>query len=343
MPPSPTTVRLACLGFVFDRHAQALIRQGAPAGFELAFAERPQDMSEAMLAESEVLLVTAPVTDAMMARAPRLRFIQKWGTGYDKIDTEAARRRGIAVAITAGVNADTIAEHAIALMLATLRRIPLADRALREGRWISGEIRPVGQRLYGKTVGIVGFGNIGRAVARQLRGFDGEVLYFTRGGPVAGELAHGARFVPFEELLAQSDIVTLHCPGGAANAGMFDAAALARMKPGATLVNAARGDLVVEADLVAALTSGRLAGAGLDVFAEEPLRADSPLRSLDNVVLTPHSAGSLMDDVPIMAAHAFRNITAFLGGETLPARDVVVPPAAPRAPVSSKGRDDDTR
>ncbi len=177
-------IRMACLGLVFDRHAEAVIRRCAPANFELAFAERPEDMTEAMLTDSDVLLVTAPVTDAMMQRAPRLRFIQKWGTGYEKIDVAAAERHGITVAITAGVNADTIGEHALALMLATLRRIPLADRALREGRWISGEIRPVGQRLNGKTVGIIGFGNIGRAVARQLRGFDGTVLYYKRGGAV---------------------------------------------------------------------------------------------------------------------------------------------------------------
>ncbi|QJP14151.1 hypothetical protein G3545_11120 [Starkeya sp. ORNL1] len=325
-------IRIACLGLVFDRHAEAMIRRCAPANFELSFAERPEDMTEATLTESDVLLVTAPVTDAMMRRAPRLRFIQKWGTGYEKIDVAAAERHGITVAITAGVNADTIGEHAIALMLATLRRIPLADRALRECRWISGDIRPVGQRLYGKTVGIIGFGNIGRAVARQLRGFDGTVLYYKRGGAVAEELAHGASFATFDELLGRSDLITLHCPGGGANVGMIDRAAIARMKPGATLINVARGDLVVETDLVAALASGRLAGAGLDVFSEEPLRPDSPLRALDNVVLTPHSAGSLMDDVPIMAGHSFDNIAAFLRGEPIRPRDLIVAPAAPRAP-----------
>ena len=176
-PRNPAvTVRLACLGFVFDKHAQPVIRACAPKDFEISFAEQPGDLTEAMLAGSDMLLTVAPVTDDMMARAKRLRFIQKWGTGYDKIDVAAAERHGIAVAITAGANADTIAEHALTLMLTVLRRIVVADRALREGRWIPADIRPVGQRLFGRTVGLVGFGNVGRAAARQLRGFGTTVL-----------------------------------------------------------------------------------------------------------------------------------------------------------------------
>jgi D-3-phosphoglycerate dehydrogenase len=324
------SVRLACLGFVFDEHAQPVIRACAPENFEIAFADQPESLTEAMLAESDILLTVAPVTDEMMGRAQRLRFIQKWGTGYDKIDVAAAERHGIAVAITAGANADTIAEHAVTLMLTVLRRIVVADRALREGRWIPGEIRPVGQRLFGKTVGLVGFGNVGRATARQLAGFGTTVLYFKRGGPVAPEASHGATFAGLDELLERSDIVSLHCPGGAVNAGMIGAAQLARMKPGAVLINVARGDLVVEADLVAALREGKLSGAGLDVFAEEPLRAGSALRTLDNVVLTPHSAGSLMDDVPIMSRHAFDNMQDFLAGRTIRAADLIVDPKNPR-------------
>lgn len=323
-------IRMACLGFVFDKYAQPVIRALAPPDFELSFAESPAETTEAMIAHSDVLLVTAAVTEEMMQRAGRLRFIQKWGTGYEKIDVAAAERHGIAVAITAGVNADTIGEHAVTLMLTVLRRVVVADRALREGRWIPGEIRPVGARLYGKTVGIIGFGNVGRAVARQLQGFGTTVLYHKRGGPVLPEQSHGAHFAGLDALLERSDIVTLHCPGGGANVGMIGATAIARMKPGAVLINVARGDLVVEADLVAALRSGKLSGAGLDVFAEEPLRPGSPLRELDNVVLTPHSAGSLMDDVPIMARHSFENIAAFLRGEPVRPADLIVNPRVPR-------------
>lgn len=323
-------VRVACVGFVFDPAAEAVIRQLAPAGFDLTFAEQPDRLAIGSLAASDILLTVAPVTDEMMARAPRLRLIQKWGTGYEKIDTRAAARHGITVAITAGANADTIAEHAITLMLAVLRRVVVADRALRAGRWIGSELRPVSRRLFGRTVGIVGFGNIGRALARQLRGFEATVLYHKRGGRLDNESELGAAYVGMQELLARSDVVSLHCPGGASNRHLIGRAELAAMKPGAVLINVARGELVAEQDLVDALASGHLSGAGLDVFAEEPLRPGSPLRDLDNVVLTPHSAGSLMEDVAIMARHSFDNMLAFLAGRSIRAADLVVAPERPR-------------
>jgi phosphoglycerate dehydrogenase-like enzyme len=243
-------ISVVCSGFVFDDAAQAVIRQHAPARFALTFAERPDDVTPAMLADADALLTVAFVTDPMMRAAPRLRFIQKWGSGYDKIDTAAAARHGIAVAITSGVNSDTVAEHAITLMLTVMRNVLVADRALRDGRWIPGELRPRSQRLYGKTVGIVGFGNIGRALARQLQGFAANVLYHKRGGPVADEATCGATYAGLDELYARSDVVTLHCPGGTQNRHMIDRAAFAQMKPGAVFINVARGELVVEADLI---------------------------------------------------------------------------------------------
>jgi D-3-phosphoglycerate dehydrogenase len=329
--PSQAVVRIACLGFVFDRHAQVVLRSLAPAGFELSFAGRDEDVTPQLLAPSDVLLVVARVTDAMMGQAPRLRFIQKWGTGYEKIDVDAAARRGIGVAITAGANADTIAEHAIMLMLAAMRRVVVADRAVREGRWIPDVLRPVAQRLCGKTVGIVGFGNIGKAVARQLRGFGVRTLYTRRRGRDPDEASLAASYRTLPQLLVESDVVTLHCPGGAANRGLIGRAGIASMKTGAVLVNVARGELVDEDALVDALRSGHVGAAGLDVFAQEPLPPASPLRHLDNVVLTPHSAGSLMDDVVPMGRHAFANIERFLRGEAIPPADVVVPVPAPPA------------
>jgi D-3-phosphoglycerate dehydrogenase len=267
----------------------------------------------------------------MMVRAPRLCFIQKWGTGYEKIDTAAAERHGIPVAITAGANANTIAEHVLMLMLAVLRRVVVADRSMRDGQWIVGELRPQARTLFGKTVGIVGFGNIGRAVARLLRGFDAQILYFDPKGPVVAEVATGARSVPLAELLASSDVVTLHCPGGEATRNIIDRNAIARMKPGSVLINAARGSLVVEQDLANALQEGHLGGAGLDVFAKEPLEPESPLRLLDNVVLTPHAAGMILDDIGPMARHAFANIVRFLSDEAIPVADLIVRPQRLRA------------
>lgn len=322
--------RVTCIGFVFDPVAEKIIRGIAPPEMELAFFERGGDLPADVLAETDVLVPVAPVTDAMMSNAPRLRFIQKWGTGYDKIDIAAAERHGILVAITAGANANTIAEHAITLMLAVLRRLVVADRSVREGRWIPADLRPHSRSLFGKTVGIVGFGNIGQAVARQLRGFEAEILYFDPRGQIPGDKELNATGLPLDEVLARSDVITLHCPGGAANRHLINRDTIATMKAGAVVINAARGELIVEEDLVAALEDGRLSGAGLDVFAEEPLREGSPLRALDNVVLTPHAAGSVMDDVPPMARHALENISRFLAGEPIRPADIIVDPAQRR-------------
>jgi D-3-phosphoglycerate dehydrogenase len=318
-------IHVACLGFVFDPVAQKIVREIAPPGFALSFAASKDEVTDAMLAESDIIMGVAAVTDDMMARAPRLRLIQKWGAGYDQIDHKAAERRGIGLAITAGVNANTIGEHAVLLMLAVLRRLIVADRAFREGRWITGELRPQSRKLYGKTVGIVGFGNIGRAVARYLQGFNTRTLCYSRTKPADAVLASlNTTYVPLEQLLAESDVVTLHCPGGSANRNMIDKAAMSHMKWGAAIVNTARGELIVEEDLVDALQSGQISGAGLDVFVQEPLRPDSRLRALDNVVLTPHSAGSIIDDVGLMAGHAFENIQAFLRGDPIRAADLIV-------------------
>jgi phosphoglycerate dehydrogenase-like enzyme len=318
--------RVTFVGFVFDPVAEEVIRSAAPPDMVLAFCENVADLPAEVLSETDVLVPVAPVTESMMRTAPRLRFIQKWGTGYEKIDIMAAERHGIVVAITAGVNANTIAEHAIALMLAVMRRIVIADRALRQGRWIPAELRPQLRSLFGKTVGIVGFGNIGRALARQLRGFEAAVFYFDSRGPVPVGEELNATFLPFKDVLRRSDIVSLHCPGGAANRHLIDDDAIAAMKPGAVIINAARGELIVEEALVDALRSGHLSGAGLDVFAEEPLREGSPLRTIDTVVLTPHAAGSVIDDVLPMARHAFENIGRFLAGEPIRLPDVIVDP-----------------
>lgn len=327
------SIHVACVGFVFDEAAQAIVRSVVPADFHLVFAERPETLEQGDLARADFLLTVAPTTEAMMRQASRLRLIQKWGTGVDKIDLAAADRYGIPVTITAGANASTIAEHTILLMLATLRRVVVADRSVRDGRWEPAMLRPVSRTLWGRTVGILGFGSIGRAVARRLSGFEARVLYHTRGGR-AEEVA-GACFVALDRLLADSDVLTLHCPGGAKNRHLIDAAALSQMKTGAVLINTARGELVDEQALVAALESGQLGGAGLDVFEPEPLPAGSRLRGLAQVVLTPHAAGSVPDDVAPMARHAFANMERALRGEAFPAADIVVMPARPRVfPVS---------
>ena len=242
---------------------------------------------DAAMGDAEVLWhVLKPCTATVIAGAPRLRLIQKIGTGVNTIDLAAARARGIAVCNLPGSNAPAVAEMTLLLMLAALRRLPLLDRATRAGRgWaLDAALQDRFTELGGRTVGLVGYGAIPRALAPLLRAFGCRILYTARAEKPD---APGA-FRALPDLLAESDIVSLHLPLTAGTTRLIDAAALARMKPGAVLVNTARGGLVDQAALVAALADGHLAAAGLDVFADEPLPPDEPLLRLDNVVLAPH-------------------------------------------------------
>jgi D-3-phosphoglycerate dehydrogenase len=306
------------------------MRELAPPEFELLFAEKPDASTPALVAECDFVTCVSHVTDAMMANAPKLRLIQKWGIGVDKIDLEAAERHGIYVAITSGANATVVAEHAILLMLAAMRNLSLANRQMRAGGWSSSELRPRSRQLRGKTVGILGLGNIGRAVARRLQGFDVRILYNDIKGEfeIAKELH--AEFVSYRELLEQSDVLTVHIPASKANWHWVNAEGLARMKPDAVVVNTARGEVIDQVALTEALRAGRLLAAGLDVFDGEPLQPDAPIRQLDNVLLTPHAAGSVLDHVAPMAEHVLRNIQLFLHNEKLADADWIVVPAHPR-------------
>ena len=264
----------------------------------------------------------------MLERAKRLRMIQKWGIGVDRIDVDAARRRGIALAITAGSNAAPVAELTLALMLAVYRRIAYVDRAMRQGLWPKAEMRETCFQIAGKTVGLVGFGNIGRMVARRLSGFDAKVIYAdARAADRETEVALGVSRVALPELLACSDIVSLHAPFTPQTARMIDAASIATMKQGAVLINTARGELVDERALYEALVAGKLRGAGLDAFDPEPPKPDNPLLRLDQVVVTPHAGGGVFDNVENVARHALGNIVRFLRGEPIAAADVIIPVA----------------
>ncbi|MGE0257955.1 MAG: NAD(P)-dependent oxidoreductase [Alphaproteobacteria bacterium] len=259
-------------------------------GFDIAPCPEADDAAlAALLPEAEVLLhVLKPATAALIARAPRLRLIQKIGVGVNTIDLAAARARGIAVANMPGTNTPAVAEAALLLMLAALRNLAGLDRACRMGRgWAAGPaLQERAGELRGHVVGLVGAGMVPRTLVPMLRGFGARPVYWSRGEHP--EL--GVPRVALDELLAVADIVSLHLPLVPETKSVIDGAALARMKPGAILVNTARGGLVDEAALVAALTSGRLRAAGLDVFADEPVPPDNPLLRLENVVLMPHVA-----------------------------------------------------
>ena len=318
---------VACLD-VWAPAVRAVVRQVAPPELDLHFAASYDDAEQFGLMErAEIVLAGwAQVTEPMLARAPRLRMIEKWGIGVDRIDVEAVRRRNIPLAITAGSNAGPVAELAIALMLGVYRRLAQVDSALRRGQWLKAEMRGLCYQLTGKTVGLLGFGNIGRTVARRLRGFEVRVIYFDSSRASADvETALGAQWVPLAELLAESDILSLHAPFVPETAKIINAEAIAAMKTGAVLINTARGELVDEAALYDALVAGKLRGAGIDAFETEPPPPDHPLLALDQVLATPHVGGAVFDNVDNVARHAIGNILKFLRGEALAPADVVVP------------------
>ena len=263
-----------------------------------------------------------------MDAAPGLRLIQKWGIGVDKIDLGAARARGIPVAITAGANAIPVAEFTLLLMLAVLRRLPYREAQLRDGEWnrARGDTRLQARQLRGKLVALVGLGAIGRQVAKRLQAFDTEVRYFDIRRPTpAEEQSLGVRFQELDALLPEADIVSLHVPYTPATRRMLSRERIARLRPGAIVINTARGEVVDEVALAEALVAGHLGGAGLDVFGGEPPAPDHPLLAVQvpGLVLAPHVAGSVFDNVANVARHAFRNIQRVLDGQPLPPADLV--------------------
>jgi len=236
---------------------------------------------------SAILARLGTVSARVIENAPRLRIISRHGVGVDAVDLSAATRRGIVVTTTGAENATAVAEYTFALLLALARKLAVADGGMRNGEWSRDNL--VGMELEGRTLGIVGLGAIGRRVARQAAGFGMRVLAFDPN--VADAEAPGVELTTFDDLLARSDIVTLHTRLTAETTRQIDARALARMKPGAFLVNTARGEAIDEEALTEALLSGALGGAALDTYEREPLPSDSPLRRLSNVVLSPHVAG----------------------------------------------------
>ena len=271
----------------------------------------------ALLPEAEVLLlhVLKPATAAIIAQAPLLRLIQKIGVGVNTIDLAAARARGIAVANMPGTNTPAVAEATLLLMLAALRNLAGLDRACRAGRgWAAGPaLQDSAGELRGRIVGLIGAGMVPRMLVPILHGFGARPVYCSR----AAHPELGIPRVGLDELFATADIVSLHLPLVPETERLIDGAALARMKPGAILVNTARGGLVDEAALVAALTRGRLRAAGLDVFAEEPVPPDNPLLRLDNVVLMPHVAWLTPETLDRSLDIAFENMRRLRNGSEL--------------------------
>jgi glyoxylate reductase len=266
-----------------------------------------------------VPLLTDRVDDELLDRAPRLKVVANYAVGYDNIDVPACTARGVLVTNTPGVLTETTADLAFALILAAARRLVEADKFLRAGKWKTwGPTLLLGQDVYGATLGLVGLGRIGAAVARRARGFNMKILYYSRHRQEALEKELGVEYVSFDELLRRSDFISIHVPLTAETRHLFNADAFAKMKPTAVLVNTARGPIVDEAALYAALKTGRIAAAGLDVMDPEPPSPDNPLLTLNNVILLPHIGSASIATRTRMATMAAENAAAALRGELPP-------------------------
>jgi len=257
---------------------------------------------------------TADVFEAV----PGLRVVARYGAGVDRVDLDAAVRAGVTVTNTPTANSDSVADLAVGLMLAVARTIPLADRTVRGGQWKN----MYGMSLAGKTVGLVGYGRIGSRVAQRVKGFDCPVIVHDPFLDAEVARRDGVKLVALEELLATADFISLHLPVTEATQGMIGAAQLAQMKPKAILINTARGEVVDQDALLAAVREGRIGGAGLDAHAEEPPNA-ALFEGLDNIVLTPHMGGYTEEALYNMAMGSVDNLCAFFEGEEPP--NVVVP------------------
>lgn len=276
-----------------------------------------RDELRELLARADAALITAlDGMDAdLIAAAPHLKLICNIGVGYDNIDVGAARARGIVVTNTPGAMDDAVADLAFALLLAVARRIPAADAWVRDGKWTADQPAAFGMGLdvARKTLGIIGFGRIGRTVARRARGFEMQTLYCGRRADAAAEAALNARHVTQDELLAGADFVVVLVPYRPETHHLIGAAELARMKPGAVLINVARGGVVDDHALAAALAGGRLAGAGLDCVENEP-HVLPALRACPNAVFSPHIGSATPSTRLNMALRALKNLATGLAG-----------------------------
>ena len=290
----------------------AIIGAAVPPDFQLLTLELDSDDERReKLAACEVVIVAAtPLRRPLIEAARRLELVHHQGVGWqDTTDHAVLKERRIPLAFTPEGTTIGVAEHAVLLILAALKRLPFADAELRHGRFHINALRPVSRELMGMTVGYVGMGRIGQALAERLAPFGTRGIFFD---PQVSSRP-GLERRTLHEVLSQADVVTLHLPLTPETRHLMNRENFARMKPGAFLVNTARGGLVDERALVDALKSGRLAGAALDVFEEEPVRAGHPLAGLPNVVLTPHIASGSLATRRAMASLAVDNLIAALG------------------------------
>lgn len=294
----------------------ALARELRPAGFQLLVVG-PDELLAGLRQGAYLMGFVGPLPDGAFDADRRPRLIQLLSAGFDGLDLDQARRAGVPVATNGGANAVAVAEHAVLLMLAVYRRLlPLAS-LVRDGEWVAATRADLElHELEGRTVGLLGLGQIGRAVAQRVRAFGCRVRYYdlVRRLPEE-EAALEVEYAPLGDLLRSADVLSVHVPLTPQTRGLIGRAELEQLQPTAVLINTARGGIVDEAALVEALRTGRLLGAGLDTFEQEPLPPDHPLRTLPNVVATPHVAGPTWESWPKRLRNAYANVERVARGE----------------------------
>lgn len=310
--------KIALLG-PFTEQMQASFKKILPEGFELFLVPTKAEYDKLPDADY-IVFRTLDIREETIKKLHRTKFIQRWGVGYDIIDIKAAGAHHIPVAIMSGINATQVAEMTVLLTLAVFRNIISLHNGILNGQWPKTEFMKRSFVINGKRVGIVGLGNIGMKVAAIFRAFGAEVQYFDvprRTVEIETELS--VQYRPLDKLFETSDILCLHLPLLDTTRHMINRDTIALMKPTAVIINTSRGGIIDETALYDALSNNRLLGAGLDVFENEPILKDSPLRSLTNVVMSPHIGGSTVDNNDTMAKRAIENIVKVsLGQEVCP-------------------------
>ena len=284
-------------------------------GFEVVIDPRYRLLNQAELIEQiggvyAHVASAETVDDAVLKHADSLKIVSRMGIGYDKIDVDALNRKGVALTIAPGANAEPVAEFTASLLMSVTRRIKEIDTATRQGVWKTH----FGISALGKTLGIVGLGNIGKKVAKFMSGFDMKVIAFDLYPDKEYAATNNITLMPLDDVIAQSDYLSIHMPYTKDNYRLFGAEKFAMMKKGAIFLNCARGEIVDEAALYSALKSGHLAGAGLDVFEQEPVNMDNPLLMLNNVIVASHTSGMTFEGRKKVIDMAFQNVVDISNG-----------------------------
>lgn len=296
-----------------------VVKKQLPDGFDflsLDSARKEDLIQKAHLADYFLASGRVAIDKEVIEAATKLKMIQRTGVGTDTLDFETLHEQNIPVYVNPGINSKSVAEHTILLILSVLRQLPKVNESVKRGIWKKNDIGIKCHSLYGKTIGIIGSGNIGKNVINMLQPFGVKILYYDPCRlPPKEETELNIRFCKMKELLPQIDILSLHCPLTPETNGIIGEKEFSMMKNNSFIVNTGRGPLIDESALISALINGQIKGAGLDVFTNEPVTKDNPLLLMDNVILTPHVGGLTLETFSTMIGDAFENIRKYENGK----------------------------